>query len=94
MGNHNNGVAKRMNFLKLFHDNVAAATIEITGWFVGKNNARIGDEAACDGDALLLAAGKLIGHVILAFAQMEMFKNSICHFEATSFAIAGIDEWQ
>ncbi len=94
MGNHNNSIAERMNFLEFFHDNVTATTVEIAGWLIGKNNAGVGDEATRNGDALLLAARKLVGHVIFAFAQMEMFKNSVGHFKATSFAIAGINEWQ
>ncbi len=35
MGDHNNSIATRMDFAKLFHDYVRAATVEIAGRFVG-----------------------------------------------------------
>src|SRR3954454_15441621 len=41
------------------HDLVAHGRIEIAGRLIGEHDARLSDDGACDGDALLLAAGEL-----------------------------------
>ena len=38
MSDHDNGVALSMNIAEFFHDNMAAATIEVAGRLVGKND--------------------------------------------------------
>ena len=68
MGDHDDSVAKRMNFLELFHNDVTVATIEVAGWLVGKDNARVCDKTTCNCDALLLAARKLVWHIVFTFA--------------------------
>ena len=50
------------------------------------------DERTTNGHALLLAAGKLVGHVVFAFLEVEVGEGGGCHFETTSFVVAGIDE--
>src|SRR5450759_4710736 len=50
---------------------MGGAGIEIAGWFVGKEHARRIDQSACDGDALLLAAGELSGRIALAISQPQ-----------------------
>ena len=92
MGNHNDGVALRMDLLELFHDDMTIAAIKVAGRLVSEDDARVSDQAASDGNALLLATGELIRHVIFAFAKVEMLEDIIGHAETAGFAAAGIDE--
>src|ERR1700722_19767284 len=39
-------------------DHGGGEAVEVAGRLVGEENFRVGDQSACDGDALLLAAGK------------------------------------
>ena len=57
VSNHDDGVAERVNLLEFFHDNMAVATIEVTGRLVGENDAWISNQATGDSNALLLATG-------------------------------------
>ena len=50
------------------HDLERGLRIEIAGRLVGQHDGRIIDQRAGDGDALLLAAGELVGLVALAVA--------------------------
>ena len=53
------------------HDLVRGLRVEIAGRLVGEQDGRVVDERACDGDALLLAAGELAREVVLAALQPE-----------------------
>ena len=43
------------------HDRVAGGLVEVAGGLVGEDQAGAGGERPADGDALLLAAGELLG---------------------------------
>src|ERR1700730_14337520 len=47
------------------------ARIEVTGGFVGDDDARVGDDGAGDGHALLLTAGELPREVKLAVVEAD-----------------------
>ena len=52
-------------------DGVASSAIEIAGGFVGEEDRRVQCEGAGEGDALLLAAGKLDGVVVEAAVESD-----------------------
>jgi len=54
--------------------------IEVAGRLVRKQHARIVDECACDGDALLLAAAQFRRKVMHAFAKAHAFEQCLRAF--------------
>ena len=57
------------------HDFVRGAGVQVAGGFVGQQHRRRIDQGAGDGDALLLAAGKLAGRVAFAVRQAEQLQR-------------------
>ena len=49
--------------------------VEIAGGFVGEDDFGVGDDGAGDGDALLLAAGELVGVVVFFFFEVEAVES-------------------
>ena len=70
-----------------FHDLVRGSRIEIAGRLVGEKQARCIDQGAGDGDALLLAAGKLAGRIALAIAEAEKLQRRARPFDAHGAAL-------
>ena len=63
----------------------AGVRVEVAGRFVGENDFGIIDQRAGDGDALLLAAGKLHGPVLAAvfqFHQLERLHGALAALAA------------
>ena len=56
-------------------DFLARAAVEIAGRLVGQQDRGLVDQRPGDGDALLLAAGKLVGPVAHAIAQADGFQR-------------------
>ena len=52
-------------------DGVGVLGVEVAGGLVGEDDGGAGDEGAGDGDALLLAAGELVGAVVEAALDVE-----------------------
>jgi len=50
----------------------AGAGVEVAGGFVAEQELGPADQGAGDGDALLLAAGELVGSVVLALGQADL----------------------
>ena len=73
VGNHNNSIASLVNAMKFLHNSFGALGVETTGRLIGKNDFRIGDQGASNGDALLLATGELIWIVIFFSLKIEIF---------------------
>ncbi len=88
MGNHNDCIAASMDVAEFFHDDMTAAAVEIASRFVGEDDGRVSNEATCYSNALLLAARELAGHIVFAFAEMEVGKDVIGLFEAADFVMA------
>ena len=63
MRDDDNGLSFVIEFIKQDHNAVAGFGIEISGGFVGQENAGRCDESAGDGDALFFAAGELVWSV-------------------------------
>ena len=57
------------------HDLDARARVEVAGRLVGEQNRRLVDERARDRDALLLTAGELVRHVVIARAQAHRVEH-------------------
>ena len=73
VGDHNNSITGLMNAMKFLHNSFGTLGIEAAGRFIGENNFRIGDQSASDGDALLLATGKLVWIVIFFSLKIKIF---------------------
>jgi hypothetical protein len=69
VGDHDHGRAGRATPLEDVHHRFAVGAVEIAGRLVGEDQVRLGGERAGDGDALLLAAGKLLRAVAGAVAE-------------------------
>ena len=64
VGDHDDGLAGVGDHLEDLGDFFAVGAIEVAGRFVGENHPRLIGECAGDGDALLLAAGELVGFAL------------------------------
>ena len=59
VGHHNDGAPLIVQPLKEGEDLLGGDRVQISGRFIGEDEIRIVDEAASDGDTLLLATGQL-----------------------------------
>ena len=50
--------------LEYLHYLHAGVRVERTGWFVGEQNIGVVDQSSCNGDALHLTAGHLVGLLV------------------------------
>ena len=69
VGDHDDGDALVVEFLEHAHDFDARLAVEVAGRLVGQQQRRLVDQRAGDGDALLLAAGKLVGMMVGALGR-------------------------
>src|ERR1700761_3652072 len=60
-----------------FENDVGIFRVEVTRWFVGKQDFWFIDDGARDGDALLLAAGEFRRSVMQAAIEPEHFRDDI-----------------
>ena len=94
VGDHHDGDALIVEFLKNPHHLNGSFGIEIAGGFVGKEDLRLIDEAAGDGDALLLAAGELVGHVVGAIGEadnLQAVHGAFANLVGRGFAVAAVE---
>lgn len=56
-------------------DLLSGVRVEIAGGFIADEKLRVCDERSCDGDALLLAAGELLGEVVGPFGDADEFEG-------------------
>ena len=80
VGDEDDGFAVGVEFVEEVEDFEAGLGIEVAGGFVGEDEERVVDEGAGDGDALLLAAGELLGTVIEAMAEADELRegDAVC----------------
>ena len=72
VGDHQDGLVElAAGGAEHFEDGVGVFGVEVAGGLVGEDDGGAGDEGAGDGDALLLAAGELVGAVIEAAVDAE-----------------------
>ena len=67
--------ASRLSAVSSVHDVAAGRRVEVAGRLVGEDDLRAGDDGPRDGDALLLAAGKLVGVVAGAVGQADLVER-------------------
>ena len=75
VGHHNNSITGLVNTMKFLHDSFGTLSVETTGRLIGKNDFRIGDQGASNGDALLLATRKLIWIIIFFGLKIKIFQS-------------------
>ena len=78
MGDHDDGFVEfgAQAFEEVEHFR-GTGGIQVAGGFVGEDHIGIGDDGAGDGDALLLAAGKLAGEVVEAIVQADELERGL-----------------
>lgn len=93
MGDHEDGLAFFAGEgAEEFEDEVGVAHVEVAGGFVGQDDGGGVGEGAGDGDALLLAAGELVGQALGFVAEADVVEElvgALAHFllgEAAEFA--------
>ena len=64
VGDHHNGRSRSVEIPQKKEDFVGSFTVQIARGFIGQNNGRLVEEGARNGDALLLAAGELVRHLV------------------------------
>ena len=78
-----------VQILEHAHDLDAGPAVQVAGRFVGQQKFWLIDQSARDGDALLLAAGKLVWVMTGALAQAHDFQRSSGAFPL----LASADAW-
>src|SRR6267143_2894467 len=58
------------------HDRFTVARVEVSGWFVRKQDRRFAGKCPGNGDALLLSAGKLAGQVLGPVKHADALERS------------------
>ena len=69
--NHEDGVAGFVQITEDFEDDFFVGFVEIAGRLIGEDELGLIDERASDGDALLLASGKLRGEMREAISEPD-----------------------
>ncbi len=72
MGDEDEGFALAVEVVEEFEDFFAGFGVEVAGGFVGEDDEGGVGEGAGDGDALLLAAGELVGFVVEAVVEADL----------------------
>ncbi len=70
-GHDESGIALGAKVGEKFDDFLAGMGIEVAGGFVGKDEVRLIDQSAGNGDALLLAAGQFVGTMFEARGEAD-----------------------
>ena len=94
MGHDDDGVPPPVQFGEDVHDVLAAFGVEGAGGLVGKDDAAAVHERPGDGNALLLAAGKLIGLVFQLVRQAQIRKQGLGPIKARLFVHPGVNGGQ
>ena len=90
VGNQEDGLAEAMvEFSEHIEDQLGVFGVEAAGGFVGQENLGAVDDGARNGDALLLASGKLIGPMVHARLQAEQLDHGVHLGARGSVAVPG-----
>src|SRR3954447_23050656 len=65
VGSHDHGGAVLVDPVQHVHDPHRGGGVQVAGGFVRQQDARLVDDGAGDGHALLLAAGEFVGHAVV-----------------------------
>lgn len=88
------GVARAVELAEKLQDRLASLRVERAGRFVSKDDLRLVDEGAGDGDALGLTTGKLARSVLQTVAESDGFNGAQGAFAAFLAADVGVDHRQ
>ncbi len=94
VGHDDDGDPRPVEVGEHLHDLVGRAAVEGARRLVRKQELRIVDERAGDGDALLLAAGQLPGRVIHAIAEADLLQALLRHLDAVGGPRMGVEQRQ
>jgi len=95
MRDHDDGLrAVTAEILQDREDVAGGLGVQIASGFIGYNQTRVGDQGAGDGDALFLAAGKLLRQMMAAFAQPNEVEGCCDLLAALTGTEAGEQEGQ
>ncbi len=72
---HDHGRARLVDAVEQLHDPDARGGVEVPGGLVGQQDRRPVDEGPCDGDALLLTAGQLVGQPVGLAVETDQLQH-------------------
>ena len=76
VGGHHHGGAVLIDLVQDVHDAGAGDRVKVSGGLVGQQNARLVDDRAGNGDALLLTAGELGWLTVTFIRQTHQLKHA------------------
>src|SRR5205085_9666719 len=79
VGDLDNGRAPLVQLLEQLHDLLALTGMQVPGRLVRENDLRVGDDGACDGHELLLAARELVWIEVLLPDDRELVEDVADH---------------
>src|SRR5436190_10777059 len=85
VSHHANGRPSAMQLFQQIHDRLTVARIEVSGWFIRKENGGLAGKCSGNRDTLLLSAGKLAGQMLGAVKHAYPLERS----RRGSFAVTG-----
>ena len=85
-------MALSVELLKHPDDLAAGVGVQSAGGFVGEDDRRVAHQSPCDGNALLLAAGKLVWQVLELVAQTHLFQHIPGQLVALGAGDVGVDQ--
>ena len=75
VGHHNDGLMRFMvESVHQFKDFFSRNPVQVSGWFIGNQDRRVGDDGAGDRNPLLLSPGELTGIVIHSTREVDNLK--------------------
>ena len=83
-----------MQRVEQIHHEPPGLAVQRAGGFVRQNDGRVVGHGSGNGDALLLSAGKLVGHVIHAVAHLYHFQQFLGACSALGQRDVGVEHGQ
>jgi hypothetical protein len=89
---HDNSLTFGMKLVKQFEDAFAGFAVQIAGWLIGKQYARITYQGPCDSNTLLFTSRELVGFVRYPVGQSYPFECLPGPFSPAEPAVARINQ--
>ena len=90
----NDGMSALIEIFEKRHDFISGFRIEITCWFIGKDDRRIVYQSTCDRDALTLAAGKLVRLMVQPITESPLSQYVRGALTPCFRVDPGVDKWK
>ena len=91
---HDGDAVALIQFAEQRHDFLAGVGVEIAGRLVGQQQLGLVDQCACNGDALLLPAGYLVGTRARVLSETDFLQHLVGTRQAFGARRAAIDQRQ